>query len=493
MQSSVDISAEIYFTDFFEVAPQVLEEYGAFNISLINDLPLFIDPFLLFNSEEAKYKRLHEQMIDYLRFLRDKSVSGRIEEGLLQSWFTFSEVKQNWLGFSASGNSGSGLGLQFARALNRNLTAFFTDFGHERVTEGSHLEKLTLIESGFGRDNVSDFTTNLIKNFLLDYTQAFAQRHIRTELRRRIAVEKVRFNYSTQVWESKSFDLPWDGEDYVLLTPKNILTKDENWINRNGLVRDYNDIVQSVEDSQLRAQINNYFATRLPEDYSAKEEREARDDVIRRFPQLIEYYIRYKEDHGEEAKAYSDLKVAESERLYIEKVRTFVAGLATETGFYNWTGNTHQEARARVLFLKDVIENKGGHRLFYAEGKPLRRESDLQLLFRLTWFATPSDVGREVNDGRGPVDFKISRGALDKSLVEFKLASNTKLQQNLEKQVEVYKSASDAPNALKVILFFSDKERSKEFGILRALGLEESGDIVMIDGRAGNEPPGSRA
>jgi hypothetical protein len=257
MQSSADISAEIYFTDFFEVAPQVLEEYGAFNISLINDLQLFIDPFLLFNSEEAKYKRLHEQMIDYLRFLRDKSVSGRIEEGLLQSWFTFSEVKQNWLGFSASGNSGSGLGLQFARALNRNLTAFFTDFGHERVTEGSHLEKLTLIESGVGRDDVSDFTTNLIKNFLLDYTQAFAQRHIRTELRRRIAVEKVRFNYSTQVWESKSFDLPWDGEDYVLLTPKNILTKDENWINRNGLVRDYNDIVQSVEDSQLRAQINN--------------------------------------------------------------------------------------------------------------------------------------------------------------------------------------------------------------------------------------------
>ena len=89
---------------------------------------------------------------------------------------------------------------------------------------------------------------------------------------------------------------------------------------------------------------------------------------------------------------------------------------------------------------------------------------------------SPPDVGREVNDGRGPVDFKISRGALDKSLVEFKLASNTKLQQNLEKQVEVYKSASDAPNALKAFTFFSDKERSKVFGILRALGLEESGD-----------------
>ena len=35
-------------------------------------------------------------------------------------------------------------------------------------------------------------------------------------------------------------------------------------------------------------------------------------------------------------------------------------------------------------------------------GKPIRRESDLRLLFRLTWRGTPSDVSREVNDGRGP-------------------------------------------------------------------------------------------
>src|SRR5215207_805307 len=373
---------DIYFTDFFQVPPEVLEEYGAFNVSLINDLPLFIDPFLLFNSEKEEYQRLHEQMIDYLRFLRDKSVAGGIEKGLLKSWFTFSEVKQNWLGFSESGNAGSGLGLEFARALNRNLNAFFSDFGWERLTEGSHLEKLTLIESGVGRDNVSDFTTNLIKNFLLEYTQTFAQQHIRPELRHRVTVAKVRLNYATQVWESRRFDLPWDGEDYVLLTPKDILTKDENWINRNGLIHDYNDIVESVSDDQLRAQVNNYFLTRLPVDCSLKEEREARSDVIRRFPELIEYYIRYKEEHGEEAEAYSDLKVAESERLYIEQVRDFVENLLTATRFYERAGDTYEETRARVMFVKDVIENKGGHRLFYANDEPIRRESDLQILFR---------------------------------------------------------------------------------------------------------------
>ena len=53
--------------------------------------------------------------------------------------------------------------------------------------------------------------------------------------------------------------------------------------------------------------------------------------------------------------------------------------------------------------------------------------------------ATEYDVNREVNNGRGPVDFKVSKGSKDTTLVEFKLASNTKLKKNLENQVEIYK------------------------------------------------------
>lgn len=40
-----------FFSDTFGVDPKTLEAYGAFDISVINDLPLFIDPFLLFRSE----------------------------------------------------------------------------------------------------------------------------------------------------------------------------------------------------------------------------------------------------------------------------------------------------------------------------------------------------------------------------------------------------------------------------------------------------------
>ena len=43
------------------------------------------------------------------------------------------------------------------------------------------------------------------------------------------------------------------------------------------------------------------------------------------------------------------------------------------------------------------------------------------------WYNTAFDVNREVENGRGIVDYTISKGAMDKTLIEFKLASNSKL------------------------------------------------------------------
>lgn len=86
---------DIYFTDFFGVSPDVLEDYGAFDVSLIRDLPLFVDPFLLFNSENVTYQRLHEEIIEYMRFLKEVSCEGELAPDLLSAWFTFPEIKQN--------------------------------------------------------------------------------------------------------------------------------------------------------------------------------------------------------------------------------------------------------------------------------------------------------------------------------------------------------------------------------------------------------------
>ncbi len=488
---------KVYFSDYFQIPSKILAECGAFDVSLINDLPLFIDPFLLFNSEKPEYKKLHESIITYLLFLRKASLDGQVDRGLLKAWFRFSEVKQNWLGFSVVGNKGSGLGLDFAHALNNNLYKIFIDFGKEKITHSSHLEKLCLIGPGVGKDNISDFTTNLIKEYLLEYTQQFTLKYLQKSQRRRIRVRKVKFNYKTRTWEPKSYILPYIFNDYVILTPKDMLTKDEIWINKADMLRDYQDVIEAIDNDQLRAQLNRYLFQRLselPEKAKKSEKDAAVLSVFQEHPELLDYYIRYKEDSGEEAVNLSELQVEESEFFYVDQVREFVLNLFRTTGFYTVPGATYREARKRVLFLKDVIENKGGHKIFYdREGEPVRRESDLHILFRLTWYATPSDISREVNDGRGPVDFKASRGAYDKTLLEFKLASNPQLENNLKNQVEIYKKASDAERSIKVIFYFNVRDFNRVQRILDDLRLTENKDIILVDARSDNKPSGSHA
>ncbi len=282
-----------------------------------------------------------------------------------------------------------------------------------------------------------------------------------------VSVERVQFNYNTYSWQHGTYDLPYYNNDYVILTPKNILTKDETWINKGDMIREFDAVANSIPNIALRAQIDDYFRRMIPEEAKQEDMRKAMSEVISRYPEFIDYYIRHKEENGAEAVSVSSLRVKEVEQIFIQHLRAFVEELSETTGFYKSIGNTYQETRERVLFLKDVIENKGGHKLFFINGKPIHRESDLQILFRLTWFATPSDVSKEVNDGRGPVDFKISRGSKDKSLVEFKLAKNTQLKRNLTKQTPIYEKASDAKRSLKVILYFSVEEYERVHSILR--------------------------
>ena len=190
------------------------------------------------------------------------------------------------------------------------------------------------------------------------------------------------------------------------------------------MAKDYEEIISSVSDGQLRAQLNNYLAKRLSEKkrkVTQKEKSQAVLSLYQEFPELIDYYIRFKEDNGDSAIRHSGKMVQESKNFYIDQLNGFVEELNRITGFYKLSGNTYAEARERIMFLKDAIENKGCQRIFYKNGKSIRSETDLHILYRLTWFGTQSDVGREVNDGRGPVDFKVSKGRLIKPSLNLNL------------------------------------------------------------------------
>jgi hypothetical protein len=117
----------------------------------------------------------------------------------------------------------------------------------------------------------------------------------------------------------------------------------------------------------------------------------------------------------------------------------------------------------------------------------------VKILFKLLWEGSPSSVDAEVNSGRGPVDFKVSRGAFDQTLVEFKLASNPQLERNIKNQVAIYEKANRTTQSYKVILFFSSRDEAKVRRILHRLSVEQDTGIILIDGRRDNKPSASKA
>lgn len=477
---------KIYFTDFFDVDVVKLESYGAFNISLINDLPLFIDPFLLFGNKKIEYQNLHDGIIKYLTFLKEKAEAGKNRKSQVQSWYLFPEVKQNWFGYSKIGNKGSGLGKKFGNAFSSSIHIVFDDLGKEIVNQTSHLEKAGLFEIGVGKDNISDFTTNLIKEFLLEYTEKFSLENIDSKFLRKVYVDKVFFDYKFERWMPKEYTLPFIYGDYVILTPRDLLTKDDNWINSKDLRGNFTGILTGIPNEQLRHEVFNYYLKTLPKveenkKNSQKEISQAIYKTIKQFPEIIKYYIKIKEENKEGAKSISKSKVEEVEALFIEQVQNFVE-LLSDTEFYSIPAkSSYTEALSRIEYLKKVIEDNDGYRLFYISGVPIKREEDLQIIYRLTWFATDFDINRETNNGRGPVDYAISKGSKDKTLIEFKLASNSKLKQNLENQVEVYERANNTKKSIKVILYFDIIEYNKVVVILKELKLNKSPNIILID------------
>lgn len=470
------------FSEIFDVKKEILEEEGFVNISLLCDLPLFIDPFLIFGSKKKEYSDLHSQINNYLLFLKNKAISYDIENGLLKSWFTFSEVSNNWLGYCKFGNKGAGLGNKFAKNLYYNLKNKLNNFGSSEVIKGDHIEKLCLIDDNIGSDNISDFVVNIIKKYFLDKTQEFALKYLKKDYCKYFNVDKVYFDYKLEKWMPQRYYLPSFNNEYIILTPIDMLTKDTSWLNTNDMIDRFYLIVEKIPNEQLKFEINNYLSSLYKKDVTEEEKRRNKLDVIKEFPILIDYYLLDREDTIDEALGRSIEKALLIDETMLMIVETMTK-ILKKTTFYNCSDSSYDEAKKRAKYLKRCIENNDVYKLFYDQdgNVRLKKEEDLQLLFRLVCFGVLSDVNRECNNGRGPVDYKFSKTNLDKSLIEFKLASNSKLKQNLQNQVRIYEQANNTEQSIKVILYFTEREKKRVDRILEELKLKDDDSIILID------------
>lgn len=148
--------------------------------------------------------------------------------------------------------------------------------------------------------------------------------------------------------------------------------------------------------------------------------------------------------------------------------------------------NSFQEAKKRILYFKQMIENNDCYKIFNKKDENTDEEislleSDLQYAFKFCWINTSFSFDSEINNGRGPVDFKVSNGRDDSTLIEFKLARNSQLKNNLKNQLSIYEKANQTKDSMTVIVYYNDKEFDKVNKILSELNIKDSKNIILID------------
>lgn len=499
----------MFFSEQFRIDTELIKAYGAVDISLVCDIPLFIDPMLIFNSDNPEYQALHQEIIRYFHFLSTKAKQG-LSSKEINAWFNFSEVPNNWLGFSMVGNKGLALGKKYAEFLYQNIGFALDTHG---ISKGQHIEKAMLLYEGSGKDKISDLTVNLIKRFLCEYTENFAKAYIAPSLCKKLPVEKAYFNYNTESFVSREYTLPYinneKGEiEYVLLTPYDILREDEPSINREDFYNSHERIRAAIENDSLRTYVNNYIGQAVQryeesqkrnrrtirEKSIRKIEKEAFQDIIKEYPELYDYYIKVREADTDEIRLQCMQELNKQLEKLLLASRNLVSIFKQNGYLIEENLSAREEAKKRLAFFKHIIEDCDGYKNLYVKGEQIAKENDLQRLFRFVWYGTNYKVDAEPNNGRGQADFIVSMGQQNQNIVEFKLASNSTLG-HVFTQVKIYEAANCADGSLIAIFYFTESEYLTARQVVINAGYENRIDeaIFLIDCRNDNKAPASIA
>jgi hypothetical protein len=194
------------------------------------DIPVGIDPFLLFKSRDPELRGLHTSLISVFNSGIELVRQGAL--GDARRLFDFPEVPEIGFGYTQESKRGSGLG--------SHLTGLILDtvVGSPSLQERGvkHVEEMQLLSAGIGPDRVSDIAANILKSFLIQYTQRQAVIW-KLAVSPSVPVTHI-FDHSSGEWQDSHEDLPvskFDGSP-ILLVPRR-LVRSLPWINYDDFLR----------------------------------------------------------------------------------------------------------------------------------------------------------------------------------------------------------------------------------------------------------------
>lgn len=446
------IGNKLLFSEYFKIELDGSEAW--FDPLLTLDTKLYVDPFLIFQDEFGAFVGAHQELVEFydsaFQLVAEAGESKKERQwNKAISILGTPEVEEFCLGVTAAGTRGAGASKGKAKAIAEGL--------HKAVLFGlanpRHFETIQLFQEGIAEDTISDAVGNILRHRFASYTKSICDDYgINTEKKRHL---RGRFNVENRRWESIEVDAPVNPSNgkQIFLVPKQYLrplptlNPDDYW----GYCYDQN-------AQELRTELGEEIG------------RHVNKEVILEM-------------------ALKDYKSVEDFVEFLERVGGAPYDLDTDPkGLVKWYYASQQFVEQNPVELKverpedfpkfidqlletfkNYIENQGGWELIYNDNGTPKSESACQRLFlgiiRHYCLANNIDVSPEVNIGRGPVDFKFSRGTEFSALIEMKLAKNTKFWDGLEKQLPKYLESEGIDLGRFLIITFTEADINRLKGI----------------------------
>lgn len=416
----------VFVSDELELGLE-LEELGVFDSLMDEDSNFFINIKRLKDTEVPEFKDSYDNINAYFRDLgillkASKNPQDKLYKTAVKK-FDFSEVGGINLGFS-KGARGAGFGPKLSNQIVKDASEIIKS-GSEQP-EIFHLT--SLFEENVGPDRLSDMIATLIYEDIVKYTK---------RVYKEFGINKE--NYPEYSFESGLLINPYKDCELLLL-PIDIL-------HELPIARSWDDIDRVVtENETIRREMSELVGKEWRKLASSQKKRYIKDYIFMK-PHLVSKVIA--DYRSTDVKAYD---IYQNIDYKIERLINNITKVKKELNLSE--KNSYESTLEIIGTFKNWIENQKGYTIL--EGIDTRNE---EKIIQRTLHGTAGyyckinnlDISPESNTGRGPVDFKISRGD-DKTVVEIKLTSNQETVHGFEIQIEEYAKSEGAENKIFLLI-----------------------------------------
>ncbi|MFH1496206.1 MAG: hypothetical protein ABII82_00135 [Verrucomicrobiota bacterium] len=449
------------------VTANKLRRLGVFDSYLGIDSLLHVDPARLRSTRvpelKNSYKNFHRYFEGVLEMVAAAKPGNALERQAIGK-LIFPEVSQAALGYSKTTNSGRGVSKDVATRLY-NTAKDITDAG---IKNPAIFELAVLFEDKFGPDLISDMTIFIILDDLSAYNKRVAKTLGVKTCERLVHGKKATFVKAKH------------GSSEILLIPVSLLAQ----LPLAQCVQDI-DMVTAYGES-LRNRLNKEIG-KIWKKHSGTFTKSQVKGALLGNPKLLKDFLKayIKADAQPYDLEKDPLGIVTWHRASRESARANPKPLTPPKD----TAGVRDVVRSICEQFKFLIEEKGLQDLLFNESDAPKREGASQLLFfgvaDAYCAASNLDISREPQTGRGPADFKVSKGYHERVIVELKLSSNGKYLDGLTEQLPTYLHAEKAAFGFLVLIKVGHHDlRLKKLGKLHSALTAEGKklpELVVID------------